>query len=73
MFYYQDPQCRKFENDSPNSRIFVNSKEIQVNKKVCLRISTKLKNIFSKREDPSNEERTFYIEKLSNFNDMNVI
>ena len=73
MFYYQDSRCRKFENESPNSFIFINSKEIKVHKEVCKTISSKLNNIFSKINEPSREELVFYIEDLSNFNEFNLL
>ena len=73
MFYYQDSRCRKFENESPNSFIFINSNEIKVHKEVCKTISSKLNNIFSKINEPSREEFEFYIEDLSNFNDFNLL
>ena len=72
MFCYQDPQCRKFENDSPNSCIYVNSKELKVNRDVCERISIKLNKIFSQSEEPSKEDITFFIEDLSD-NDLKII
>ena len=73
MFYYQDSRCRKFENESPNSFIFINSNEIKVHKEVCKTISSKLNNIFSKINEPSTEELAFYIEDLSNFNDFKLL
>ena len=73
MFYYQDSRCRKFENESPDSFIFINSKEIKVHKEVCKTISSKLNNIFSKINESSREEFEFYIEDLSNFNDFNLL
>ena len=50
MICYQDSQCKKFENKSLNSFIFVNSNNIKGHKEVCKAISSKRNNFVFKNK-----------------------
>ena len=73
MIFFQDYRYRKCKNYPPDSVIYVNLNEIKVNKEVCKTISAKLKNIFSRRVEPSKRDKSFFLKILLDNPDYAII